>query len=48
MYKKLQQKWLNCNYSNNFSYCADPKTIILCVIPANQDMATADGLKLAR
>jgi len=29
-------------------YCADPKTIILCVIPANQDMATSDGLKLAR
>ena len=29
-------------------YCADPKTIILCVIPANQDMSTSDGLKLAR
>lgn len=29
-------------------YCQDPKTIILCVIPANQDMAISDGLKLAR
>ncbi len=31
-----------------FSYCKDPKTIILCVIPANQDLSTSDGLKLAR
>ncbi len=30
------------------SYCKDPKTIILCVIPANQDLAISDGLKLAR
>lgn len=29
-------------------YCKDPKTIILCVIPANQDLSTSDGLKLAR
>lgn len=29
-------------------YCQDPKTIILCVIPANQDLSTSDGLKLAR
>lgn len=29
-------------------YCGDPKTIILCVIPANQDLSTSDGLKLAR
>lgn len=29
-------------------YCEDPKTIILCVIPANQDLSTSDGLKLAR
>lgn len=29
-------------------YCIDPKTIILCVIPANQDLSTSDGLKLAR
>ncbi len=29
-------------------YCKDPKTIILCVIPANQDLSLADGLKLAR
>lgn len=30
------------------TYCADPKTIILCVIPGNQDLSTSDGLKLAR
>lgn len=29
-------------------YCTDPSTIILCVIPANQDLSTSDGLKLAR
>jgi replication fork clamp-binding protein CrfC len=29
-------------------YCSDPKTIILCVIPANQDLSTSDGLKLAK
>lgn len=29
-------------------YCEDPATIILCVIPANQDLSTSDGLKLAR
>lgn len=29
-------------------YCKDPKTIVLCVIPANQDLAISDGLKLAR
>lgn len=29
-------------------YCKDPKTIILCVIPANQDLSTQDSLKLAR
>lgn len=29
-------------------YCIDPQTIILCVIPANQDLSTSDGLKLAR
>ena len=29
-------------------YCVDPKTIILCVIPANQDLSTQDSLKLAR
>ena len=29
-------------------YCKDHKTIILCVIPANQDLSTSDGLKLAR
>jgi len=30
------------------TYCRDPKTIILCVIPANQDMSTSDGLQMAR
>jgi len=25
-------------------YCSDKRTIILCVIPANMDMSTSDGL----
>lgn len=25
-------------------YVSDPRTIILCVIPANADMTTSDGL----
>jgi len=29
-------------------YCKEAKTIILAVIPANQDMAVNDGLQLAR
>lgn len=29
-------------------YCQDERTIILCVIPANQDMSTSDGLQMAR
>jgi len=29
-------------------YCREEKTIILAVIPANQDMAVNDGLQLAR
>ncbi|MCQ2973159.1 MAG: dynamin family protein, partial [archaeon] len=29
-------------------YCQDPLTIILCVIAANSDIATSDGLKLAK
>ena len=29
-------------------YCIDERTIILCVIPANIDLSTSDGLKLAR
>ena len=29
-------------------YCEDPLTIILCVIAANSDIATSDGLKLAK
>ena len=41
-------KWPNRIELFNGRYCGDPKTIILCVIPANQDLAIADGLKLAR
>lgn len=29
-------------------YCSDDRTIILCVIPANQDMTNSDGLQLAK
>lgn len=29
-------------------YCRDNRTIILCVIPANADMSTSDGLKFAK
>lgn len=29
-------------------YVKDDRTIILCVIPANQDLATSDALKIAR
>ena len=29
-------------------YCEDPLTIILCVIAANSDIATSDGLKMAK
>lgn len=29
-------------------YCGDPMTIILCVLPANADMTTSDGLQMAR
>ena len=29
-------------------YCKDEKTIILCVIPANQDLSTQDSLLLAK
>ena len=29
-------------------YIEDPLTIILCVIAANNDIATSDGLKLAK
>jgi len=28
-------------------YCADPRTIILAVVPANQDMSTSDALQMA-
>lgn len=28
-------------------YCSDERTIILCVIPANQDMSNSDGLQMA-
>lgn len=47
--KKLLHKWLHSKLFFYFhSYCKDPKTIILCVIPANQDLSLSDGLKLAR
>jgi dynamin 1-like protein len=29
-------------------YARDPRTIILCVVPANQDMSTSDALQMAR
>lgn len=29
-------------------YCQDPMTVILCVIQANTDIATSDGLKMAK
>ena len=29
-------------------YCEDPSTIMLCVIAANSDIATSDGLKMAK
>jgi dynamin 1-like protein len=29
-------------------YCKDPRTIILCVVSANADMSTSDGLQMAR
>ena len=29
-------------------YVGDPRTIILCVVPANADMTTSDGLRMAR
>lgn len=29
-------------------YCEDPKTIILCVVAANQDLSTSDALQMAR
>jgi len=28
-------------------YVSDPRTIILCVVPANADMTTSDGLQMA-
>ena len=30
------------------SYVKDDRTIILCVIPANADISTSDGLQMAR
>lgn len=29
-------------------YMSDSRTIILCVVPANADMTTSDGLQMAR
>ena len=48
MSKKLLQTWQVSKLYFKISYCKDPKTIILCVIPANQDLSTSDGLKLGR
>ena len=28
-------------------YCEDPKTVMLCVVPANQDITNSDALVLA-
>ncbi len=28
-------------------YARDPRTIILCVVPANQDLSTSDALQMA-
>ncbi len=33
---------------NVFRYVNDPKTIILCVVPANADISTSDALQIAR
>jgi len=30
------------------SYARDERTVILCVMPANQDMSTSDALQMAR
>jgi replication fork clamp-binding protein CrfC len=30
------------------SYLKEPRTIILCVVPANADLSTSDALKMAR
>lgn len=29
-------------------YVSDPRTIILCVVPANADISTSDALNIAR
>ncbi len=29
-------------------YVSDPRTVILCVVPANADISTSDGLQMAR
>jgi len=29
-------------------YMSDPRTIILCVVPANADLAVSDGLQMAK
>ena len=29
-------------------YCADPRTVILAVVPANQDMSTSDSIMIAK
>jgi len=31
-----------------YKYISDPRTIILCVIPANTDISTSEGLLMAK
>lgn len=35
-------------YLCSYRYARDTRTIILCVIPANQDMSTSDAIQLAQ
>jgi hypothetical protein len=48
MFLKLPHKWQHRKIYLKLSYCKDPRTIILCVIPGNADLSTSDGLKFAR
>jgi hypothetical protein len=31
-----------------YRYCSDPRTIVLCVIPANADISTSEALQMAK
>ena len=47
--KKSQRICLICTGSSlKLSYIKDDRTIILCVVPANQDMSTSDAIQMAR